>query len=509
MDRCLLDECANTTRTGAAASLSEDRCYRYKKNTENTEYMCRPHYTHEVVDADLLEKCERWIYDTSVFQSTIVTEFNLTCDNEWKQTMISTVYMVGMFFGAIILGNAADVIGRKLAFTLNCLAMACVMTASAFAPDLMTFGILRFFCGVTGVAHFLIIFVWAVEAVGKEYRTSVGFLYSVVFSLGSSFMGLVAYYIRDWRTLQLVISLPIFLPVLLFWVLPESTRWLITKKRFDEARELIIEAAKMNGKHVPEHLLIKPIVDEQNVKPIVMTTVGHVVDEKNKIQPENIVGIFRTPVLCRRLCVMFTAWVAAVMSYYGITYSTSNLSGNFFINYEMTMVVEIPACIFGGYLMGVVGRRITVCGSLLIGGLACLATGLVPADPTMYRVVCSMIGKFFTSFILGCVYAYTSELFPTNSRSAAVGLCSTFGRIGGILAPIVADLGRRTGPTVPFIIFAVVNIIVGFICLVLPETNNLPLPSTIQEAKNMSSNCSGGLRALNCCKSDSRNMNTA
>ena len=51
--------------------------------------------------------------------------------------------------------------------------------------------------------------------------------------------------------------------MLIVRVLPESTRWLITKKRFDEARELIIEAAKMNGKHVPEHLLIKPIVDEQ------------------------------------------------------------------------------------------------------------------------------------------------------------------------------------------------------------------------------------------------------
>lgn len=58
----------------------------------------------------------------------------------------------------------------------------------------------------------------------------------------------------------------------------------------------------------------------------------------------------------------------------------------------------------------------------------------------MYQVVCSLCGKFFTAYILGCVYSYTSELFPTNSRSAAVGLCSTFGRIGGILAPIVANL---------------------------------------------------------------------
>ena len=111
---------------------------------------------------------------------------------------------------------------------------------------------------MTGVAHFLIIFVWAVESVGKKYRTIVGFLYSIVFSLGSAALGLVAYYNRDWRTLQLVISLPMFLPSLLFWQLPESTRWLVTKKRFAEARLLIEKAAKMNGKCVPQHLLVEP-----------------------------------------------------------------------------------------------------------------------------------------------------------------------------------------------------------------------------------------------------------
>ena len=149
-------------------------------------------------------------------------------------------------------------IGRRLSFAINCFGMASAMTASAFAPNLLTYCVLRFVCGMTGVAHFLIVFVWAVESVGKKYRTIVGFLYSIVFSLGSATLGLVAFYIRDWRTLQLTISLPMFLPVLLFWQLPESTRWLVTKKRFAEARVIIEEAAKMNGKSVPQHLLIEP-----------------------------------------------------------------------------------------------------------------------------------------------------------------------------------------------------------------------------------------------------------
>ena len=51
--------------------------------------------------------------------------------------------------------------------------------------------------------------------------------------------------------------------ILLFSILPESIKWLISKKRYDEARDLILKAAKMNGKVVPKHLLIAPTEDEQ------------------------------------------------------------------------------------------------------------------------------------------------------------------------------------------------------------------------------------------------------
>ena len=55
------------------------------------------------------------------------------------------------------------------------------------------------------------------------------------------------------------------------------------------------------------------------------------------------------------------------------------------------------------------------------------------------RIAFSLTGKFFVAGVYAAVYSYTAELFPTSTRSAAVGVCSTSGRIGGILAPILAD----------------------------------------------------------------------
>lgn len=51
-------------------------------------------------------------------------------------------------------------IGRRLAFTLNVLALASATTGLAFSPNIIAFCILRFLCGFFAVGHFLILFVW-------------------------------------------------------------------------------------------------------------------------------------------------------------------------------------------------------------------------------------------------------------------------------------------------------------------------------------------------------------
>ena len=61
-------------------------------------------------------------------------------------------------------------------------------------------------------------------------------------------------------------------------------------------------------------------------------------------------------------------------------------------------------------------------------------------DPGVYRTVLFLVGKLFISCCFAGIYSFTSELFPTTVRSAAMGLCSTCGRIGGIMAPIIADM---------------------------------------------------------------------
>ncbi|WP_036724461.1 MFS transporter, partial [Paenibacillus forsythiae] len=48
--------------------------------------------------------------------------------------------------------------------------------------------------------------------------------------------------------------------------------------------------------------------------------------------------------------------------------------------------------------------------------------------------------SFFNLGAWGGMYAYTPELYPTSVRSTGVGLAASFGRIGGIIAPLLVGV---------------------------------------------------------------------
>jgi OCT family organic cation transporter-like MFS transporter 4/5 len=55
-------------------------------------------------------------------------------------------------------------------------------------------------------------------------------------------------------------------------------------------------------------------------------------------------------------------------------------------------------------------------------------------------VTFSLIGKFFISMQIVTVNMLTAEVFPTASRGLTIGLCSTVGKVGGILAPVMSAM---------------------------------------------------------------------
>ena len=48
-----------------------------------------------------------------------------------------------------------------------------------------------------------------------------------------------------------------------------------------------------------------------------------------------------------------------------------------------------------------------------------------------------ILGKFGASAAFALLYVYTAELYPTEIRGTALGLCCMMARVGGFVAPQV------------------------------------------------------------------------
>nr|XP_054518412.1 solute carrier family 22 member 12 isoform X3 [Pan troglodytes] len=199
-------------------------------------------------EADTEPCVDGWVYDRSIFTSTIVAKWNLVCDSHALKPMAQSIYLAGILVGAAACGPASDRFGRRLVLTWSYLQMAVMGTAAAFAPAFPVYCLFRFLLAFAVAGVMMNTGTLLMEWTAARARPLVMTLNSLGFSFGHGLTAAVAYGVRDWTLLQLVVSVPFFLCFLYSWWLAESARWLLTTGRLDWGLRELWRVAAINGK---------------------------------------------------------------------------------------------------------------------------------------------------------------------------------------------------------------------------------------------------------------------
>ncbi|XP_063954422.1 organic cation transporter protein-like [Lytechinus pictus] len=417
-------------------------------------------------DTETIECNNGWVYDRSQYKSSLIQEFDLVCDDGNLDSVAQSLFFVGVLIGSLLFGALADMFGRRITLFVALFIQIAVGVGIAFSPSFWWFASLRIVLACANMGVFLLCFIIGTEMVGPNKRTVAGMSIQIAFSFGYMFFALIAYFIRDWMILQLVISLPAVLFFVFFPFIPESPRWLICKGRTEEATKIIKKAADTNKKDLPDPIFTSEEIKEQQ--------------DALTAKQATFLDLFKTPNLrIRTLNCMFN-WFVNTMVYYGLSLDTSDLGANDYIAFFISGAVEVPAVITGIFAIDYFGRAKSTCGYMVFGGVACLCTTFTPLGA--WRTTVAMLGKFGITASFAIIYIFSAELFPTPVRSVGVGICSMSARIAGILAPYVLLLDEVWEP-LPVIIFGVLSIIAGVLILFVPETLGARLPQTIEEGE--------------------------
>jgi putative MFS transporter len=399
------------------------------------------------------------------------------------KSMVIASGFAGMFIGANVLSIAADRLGRRRVFILNLLVYSVFSFAAAFSPNIETFLVLRVFAGIGLGAELVLVDTYLAEFLPAKYRGrmtawayTIGFLgVPLAALLGGKLVARQQLLgIDGWRWLLLFGGLGAAFILAVRTMLPESPRWLESRGRHVEAREVVesVAAKVLPGAPVPEFpetaSAASPREDARSVAEVLRIA-------------------FRD---YRKRTVMLVIFqVLQTVAYYGFgTLAPLVLVSK---GFEVTDSLGYAALSFAGYPIGSLisvplverfeRKHLIIASALGIGvcGIVFAASTNVTVIVTAGFLLTAVSNIFSNGF-----HIYQAEIFPTAIRSTASGFCYSLSRATSTVMPFIAVPALAAlGPVAVFSGSAVLIVLLCFdVGLLGPRSTGLQLEQVQQIA---------------------------
>ncbi|XP_072309675.1 putative transporter SVOPL [Eucyclogobius newberryi] len=367
---------------------------------------------------------------------------------DWQVALVSMIVFLGFMVCGVLGGYLADRYGRWKVVFAGFVWSAYFSLLTSFAPTYGWFIFLRSMvgCGVAGVSQG---FVLKTEFIPAKYRAFLLPLATIFWMLGSMLiiiLGMLVVPTLGWRWMIRISVAPSVLLIFLFNFIPESARYHVSAGNIPAALKTLQKIAKMNRASLPQGQLVEPPSTERGNWRILFN-----------------------PTFRRTSLLLWYTWFVASFAYYGSVLSSSELLEKNLLcvtNPDHEQQIKhrledgICYCIPFGYndyqtllisslgevalvplnigLLNIFGRKMSL---TVLQLLAAIFFMLLNVCTTMFGfTVLFFLLRSLVSMNFNVVYIYTAEVYPTAARSLGMGFCTSFSRIGGMIAPFIAQV---------------------------------------------------------------------
>ena len=400
-----------------------------------------------------------WVFDSmdtgliAFVLPLLIKEWGLSAT---QAGMLGSIGLVGMALGAVAAGTLADRVGRKTVFSVTIVLYSLATGLCAVAPNYELLVLFRFLVGLGLGGELPVAATLVTEYVPGRARGRFMVLLESFWAVGWLLAALIAYFIipvTGWRTAFLIGALPALYTMVIRMHLHESVRYLLKKRKIEEARKIVSSLEeRCHMEHRPLEVTEKDVAEETKGSFTALWTRRFI----------------------KRTVMLWLVWFGIVFSYYGVFMWLPSLvfKQGFTVvkTFEYVLVMtlsQLPGYAAAAWLVDRLGRRYTLSLFLLGSGIASYFFGHAE---TVTALLCwGATMSFFNLGAWGVIYTYTPELYPTEIRGLGCGWATGFGRVGGMVAPLLVgalltdawDMGHI------FYIFAGVFVLISFIVLTL------------------------------------------
>lgn len=366
---------------------------------------------------------------STVLGATVASKFSTLADN----AQFISMTFVGMTVGSLATGFLGDRFGRRFTYQVNLMVFGLASLAAALAPNMGVLIACRFVMGVGLGAENVVGYSTLTEFMPPAVRGRMQGLMTVFVVTGlpvSALLGLVLVPIATWRVMFVIGGLGAIAVWYVRKQLPESPRWLAATGRDAEAEALL---ASIEAEVAADRGALPPVPAGDPPR-----------------FSRSLDSLF-APAMLRRLIVGCLLLIVINTLIYGfITWLPT-----FFVKQGMTIVKSFRFALVMS-LGAPVGSAIGALSSdrwgrrrvIIVASALAIAVGAVypfVADPSLV-MVCGVALVVPIYVLVALLFGiYVPELFPTEIRLRASGICNTLGRAATIGTPflVVALFGSR------------------------------------------------------------------
>ena len=358
----------------------------------------------------------------SVLAATLSSKFSTLAQN----LQFISLTFVGMTVGAFVTGFLGDWFGRRFTYQINLLIFGLASLAAACAQNMEQLIACRFVQGLGLGAEIVVGYATLTEFVPPRSRGRWLAFMAFLVVAGFPATSLIAYLIVPtwgWRPLFVIAGVGALVVWYLRKALPESPRWLESKGRVAEAEALMqaieAEASAAGPLSTPAPSAATP--------------------------PVGVLALLAPPLLQRLLLgswllitinTLIFGFVIFLPQFFlrqGLTISQS-------FGYTLVLACgSLVGCTVGAFAADFIGRRWSIIGASIVTIVAgwIYAGFSAASDPAIVLSVgfVLIVAIYVQTAILFGVY--TPELFPTEVRLRANGICNTLGRLATVFSPFL------------------------------------------------------------------------
>lgn len=378
--------------------------------------------------------------------------------------LIAASALIGIFFGGFLGGWLTDRLGRRRLFFVGPVLFVLASAAQFWADSALSIFLLRLVIGIAVGIEYPVATSLLVEFMPKKYRGPRLAMLTILWFAGAATAYMVGELIlrlggdQAWRWV-LASSAVIGLALLLVRLgIPESPRWLLSKGRTTEAEAVIkkVYGSEFGLKNLPEQ--------ETRFK----VTIWNLLYAGYGARMLFVIVFWTCCIIPLFAVYAFAPKVLAALNVQGDSASIGSILITLFF---------VAGCVIATRIINRIGRRSMLLYSFLFSGLALLCLGLFHASAGLWILLFFAIYALFIGGAQVLTLVYPNELFPTEIRAFAVGVGTSFSRIGAAVGTYLVPISLDTLGIAQTMYIAALITLIGLLLswLLAPETRSLNL----------------------------------